>query len=142
MKLRQATAGRWQSPDSHPRLPEPNLGSLPHPKELRQLHTDQECLGQPELSAGHAPDHEGCRDTEEGEIRKGFLEEAAFDLGLYSDPASSPRPLSSPSPRKEAPDASTSGQGLLGKDFCLPSPRWALRAKVKGEGHRPVLTSW
>lgn len=45
-----------------------------------QRHTGQECLGQPGLSAGCAPDIEGCRDAEEGRVREGFLEAAAFDL--------------------------------------------------------------
>lgn len=85
--------------------------------------------GQPDLSAGCAPDSEGCRDTEEGGIREGSLEGAAFVLGFYSDPASSPRLLPFPSPGREAPDAPTSGQGLLGNYFRLPSPRWALRAE-------------
>lgn len=130
VKPKQATAGRWRNLDSHPRLSGTQVQAQ-SPIPRRHLHTDQECLGQPELSTGCAPDSAGCGDTEEGGIWEGFLEGAAFDLGLYSDPAPLPRPLPFPSPGREAPDAPTSGQGPLGNDFHLPSPRWALRAEGK-----------
>lgn len=98
---------------------------------MRQLHSDLECLGQPERRA--CPDSERCSGAEEGAITEGFLEGAAFNVGLCSDHASSSRPPSFLRSGKEAPDAHTSGQGLLGNDFCLLGPRWALRVKVKGE---------
>lgn len=80
-RLREATqpVGRRAQIHMHVYLTPKSRLTAPSQGDVATSHRP-ECLEQPGLSAGCAPDIKGCKDAEEGGVKEGFLEMAAFDL--------------------------------------------------------------